>query len=56
MSAVITIAALIALYYNYISLKAVVDAGLADAGWKELFKMAVNVAIIIYAYFNQITL
>lgn len=39
-----------ALYYNFLSLKALVIAELPGASWKEVYKMAVNLAVIIYIY------
>jgi hypothetical protein len=50
MEIIITIAALVALYYNFQSLTAVIIAQVPEAAWKELFKMAVNLAIIFYMY------
>lgn len=58
MSAIILIACIIALYFNLQSLKGVVEAELVGASWKELYKMFLNVLIIIYAYLtmNQIVI
>lgn len=47
---IITLLCLLSLYYNIQSLKALIIAELPDAGWKELYKMAVNLAVIIYIY------
>lgn len=46
----IAIACLISIWYCWKSLIACATADLASAAWKELYKIAVNVGIIIYLY------
>ena len=50
MEIILALACMVAIYYNFISLKALVIAELPGASWKELYKMAVNLAVIIYIY------
>ena len=45
---------LIAISFNWQSLKACVNASLAEASWKEIYKIALNIGIIIYLY-GQVT-
>ena len=58
MTAILLILILISLRFNIQSLKGVVEAELVGASWKELYKMFLNVLIIIYAYLtmNQIVI
>jgi hypothetical protein len=53
MTAILLILILISLRFNIQSLKGVVEAELVGASWKELYKMLVNVLIIIYAYLTM---
>jgi len=48
MEIIIALACLLALYYNFKSLQALIIAEIPEAGWKELYKMVVNIGIIIY--------
>lgn len=50
MTAILLILILISLRFNMQSLKGVVEAELVGASWKELYKIALNLAIIFYLY------
>ena len=46
----IGIGLIISIFLNIETIKACVIAQVPDAVWKELFKMALNVGILIYLY------
>lgn len=50
MTVIFLILILIALWFNLQSLKEVVLAELVALSWKELYKIALNLALIIYLY------
>lgn len=50
MTAILLILILISLRFNIQSLKAVMTAELLKASWKELYKIALNLSLIVYLY------
>jgi hypothetical protein len=50
MTAILLILILISLRFNIQSLKAVMTAELVSASWKEFYKIALNLALIVYLY------
>ena len=54
MTAIFLILIITALWFNFSSLKALVLAELPEASWKEIYKIALNIGIIIYLY-GQVT-
>lgn len=50
MTTIFLILILIALWFNLESLKGLVLAELVAPSWKEIYKIALNIGIIIYLY------
>lgn len=50
MTILIALLCIVSSFYCFQSLTACVDANLPKAAWKEIFKIGVNIAVIIYLY------
>lgn len=53
METLLTLLIFISISFNWTSLKACMIAGLPKASWKEIYKIAVNIGIIIYLIYGK---